>query len=203
VILTKNIKDFFNSLYKGFKCKLHKKKKRLLKRFTKSVKMVTCPKEHIPIVEGGYYLSVISKEIYDINEENITILPLRLVRLILNLVLENGNNCQHLLKYYHFLKKEINNLKYLKCVNKSNEDLFKKIKERKIKFFNVFGDYEKMGKEIGKILAFFFLFKPLSPRKQKQLQMRTIRSLFKMPKDSSKSRSKERLKNLKKSLNIY
>jgi hypothetical protein len=165
--------------------------------------MVTCPKEHIPLIKGGYYLWLLSKEIYYINEENINNFPLSLVRLILNLVLENGNNCQHLLKYYHFLKKEVSNLKYLKSGNKISEDLIKKIKERKVKFFRVFGDYDKMGKELGKILAFFFLFKPLSPRKQKELQMRTIRSLFKMPKDSSKSRSKERLKNLKKSLNIY
>lgn len=200
VILTKNLKELFNSLYKGLKCKLHKKKKNLYLKFKKSVKKVTCPKDHVPLLKGGYYLSLISREIFYINEENIKNLPINLVKLILNLVLENGNNCQHLLKYYHFLKNEINNLKYLKSTNRINRGLLNKIKENKTKYFKVYGDYNKMGNILGNIIAYYFIYKPLSPFKQKALQMRTLMSLFKKPKDSSKSRSQRRLNLLKKSL---
>jgi hypothetical protein len=174
------VKDLFNNLYKGFKCSLHSNNKtKVLLAFKKKVKEVTCQQIHAALLNGRKYIKSIYQEIYHLDESNLMNFPMNIVNLILNIVLETGNNCEHTLGYYHFLKNEINSLKFLKTAKKVNPALFLKLKARREKFKKFYGNFDKMGSILGKMLADFLVFKPLSPKKQKALQIKTLMNLFK------------------------
>ena len=126
--------------------------------------------------------------------------PSDMIKLLLNLVLETGNNCQNMLKFYHFFEKEINSLKYLKINRKIDTTLFNKIKQSKEQFLQSWDKYGKMGNIIGQMLAWFIIFKPLNSVKRRDIQIKTLMSLFKRPINNKKNISKKSINDFSKKM---
>ena len=105
-----------------------------------------------------------------------------------------------MLKFYHFFEKEINSLKYLKINRKIDTTLFNKIKQSKEQFLQSWDKYGKMGNIIGQMLAWFIIFKPLNSVKRRDIQIKTLMSLFKRPINNKKNISKKSINDFSKKM---
>ncbi len=166
------------------------KKKKFVKKI-KKLKRVKCKDPH-SVIFNGKYLANLYQEIYHIDTNNIKSKPIGILNNLLKVILETGNKCTNLLDYYHYFKDEFHELEYLKTTSHSsklnNPGLLLQVSASKKNFLFSWGNFEKMGEFLGKLLSWYRIYKPPSIAQQQAVQLATLLKLLKSAKKKSGKR---------------
>jgi len=164
------------------------------------LKAIICKHKHSVILGAGKYLTMLYQEIYHIDENNLRTKHNSLLNILLKIILETGNKCKNLLRYFYHFKKELKLLTYLKKGKKivSSTGLLMQITASKNNFLASWCDYKKMGRFLGHLLSWYTIFKPKTKLQIQAAQVATLLSLLKNDKKEKKEKKEKKGKKGKK-----